>query len=186
VIRAGELGPEEFDTNRTIPAPMPFTARAFAAIMGATGGQMQFDPGTYRALADAVLVLHVGVVLFVVAGLLLTLAGGALRWRWVHNFWFRAAHLAAIAYVALQAWFDIVCPLTTLEQWLRGKAGQVAFEGDFIGYWFGKLLFYQAPPWVFIAAYTLFGLAVAWSWFVVRPSPPFGRPKPGLRVDEPA
>lgn len=130
---------------------------------------MQFDSGTYRGLANAVLTLHVGVVLFVVAGLILTLVGGALRWRWVRNFWFRAAHLAAIAYVALQSWFDIVCPLTTLEQWLRMQAGQVAYEGDFIGYWLGKLLFYQGPPWVFIAAYSMFGLLVVWSWFAVRP-----------------
>ena len=136
---------------------------------------MQLDSGTYRGLADAVLVLHVGVVLFVVAGLALTLVGGALRWRWVRNFWFRAAHLAAIAYVAMQSWFDIVCPLTTLEQWLRTQAGQVAYEGDFIGYWLGKLLFYQAPPWVFIVVYSLFGLLVALSWFAVRPSTPFHR-----------
>lgn len=136
---------------------------------------MQFDSRTYRALADAVLVLHVGVVLFVVAGLVLTLVGGARHWQWVRNFWFRAAHLAAIAYVALQSWFDIVCPLTTLEQWLRIQAGQAAYEGDFIGYWLGKLLFYQAPPWVFIAVYSLFGLLVAWSWFAVRPWTPCDR-----------
>lgn len=145
---------------------------------------MQLDPIHFQALADAVLVLHVGVVLFVVAGLALTLLGGAMRWRWVRNFWFRAAHLAAIAYVALQAWFDVVCPLTTLEQWLRIHAGQAAYEGDFIGYWLGRLLFYQAPPWVFIAAYSLFGLLVAWSWFAVRPSPRF-HPSAGTRQKVP-
>lgn len=139
----------------------------------------------YRLLANAVLVLHVGVVLFVVAGLILTLVGGALRWRWVRNFWFRAAHLAAIAYVALQSWFDIVCPLTTLEQWLRTQAGQVAYEGDFIGYWLGRLLFYQAPPWVFITTYSMFGLLVVWSWFAVRPFPPFRRDEPQGRVEKP-
>lgn len=128
------------------------------------------DGGLYRMLADAVLVLHAGVVAFIAAGLALILAGGVLRWQWVRNFWFRAAHLAAIAYVALQAWFDIVCPLTALEQWLRTRAGQAAYGGDFIGYWLGRLLFYQAPPWVFIAAYSLFGVLVGWSWFAVKPS----------------
>lgn len=140
---------------------------------------MRLDSGIYRGLADAVLVLHVGVVIFVVAGLVLTLVGGALRWRCVRNFWFRSAHLGAIAYVALQSWFDIVCPLTTLEYWLRIQAGQVAYEGDFIGHWLSKLLFYQAPPWVFITAYTLFGLLVAGSWFAVRPFPPFVHAKVG-------
>lgn len=137
---------------------------------------MQLAPIAFQTLANAVLVLHVCVVLFVVAGLVLTLLGGALRWQWVRNFWFRAAHLAAIVYVALQAWFDIVCPLTTLEQWLRSKAGQQAYEGDFIGFWLGKLLFYQAPPWIFITAYSLFGFLVAWTWIAVRPASPFRAP----------
>jgi hypothetical protein len=127
------------------------------------------DARLYRLLADAVLVLHAGVVLFVVAGLALVLAGGALRWRWVRNFWLRAGHLGAIACVALQAWFDLACPLTTLEQSLRVRAGQRSFEGDFVAYWLGRLLFYQAPPWVFIAAYSLFALLVVWSWWAVRP-----------------
>jgi hypothetical protein len=133
------------------------------------------DAWLYRLLADAVLVLHAGVVLFVVAGLVLVLAGGLMRWRWVRNFWLRAAHLGAIAYVALQAWVDIACPLTTLEQWLRTRAGQISFEGDFVAYWLGRLLFYQAPPWVFIAAYSLFALLVAWSWLAVPPRSPFHR-----------
>lgn len=128
------------------------------------------SPVWYRALADGVLVLHVGVVLFVIGGLLLTLIGGRLGWRWVRNLAFRAAHLAAIAYVALQSWFGIMCPLTTLEQWLRARAGQVSYEGDFIAFWLGRLLFYEAPPWVFIAAYSGFGLLVALSWWLVPPA----------------
>jgi hypothetical protein len=71
-----------------------------AALRADQEDRMRLDSGTYRGLADAVLVLHAGVVLFVVAGLALTLVGGALRWRWVRNFWFRAAHLAAINDIA--------------------------------------------------------------------------------------
>ena len=130
---------------------------------------MPDSSGFYRLLADAVLVLHAGVVLFVVAGLCLVLLGGARRWQWVRNFWFRVLHLAAIAYVALQSWLDIVCPLTTLEMWLRGRAGQAAYEGDFIAHWLGKLLFYEAPPWIFIVVYSAFALLVLYSWVIVRP-----------------
>lgn len=64
----------------------------------------------YGHLANAVLILHVGIVLFIV-----TLAGGICNWPWVRNFWFRALHLAGIGYVAMEAWLGIVCPLTTLE-----------------------------------------------------------------------
>ncbi|HXD05894.1 MAG TPA: DUF2784 family protein, partial [Burkholderiaceae bacterium] len=77
----------------------------------------------YRFLADAVLVLHSCIVVFVVGGLVLVLAGNALHWRWVNALWFRLAHLAAIAVVAVQSWLGEVCPLTTLESWLRVQAG---------------------------------------------------------------
>ncbi|MDB5920615.1 MAG: putative threonine efflux protein [Massilia sp.] len=126
---------------------------------------------SYLFLANAVLVVHAGVVLFIVGGLVLILLGGSLRWRWVHNTWFRVLHLAAIAYVVVESWLGIACPLTDLEQWLRETAGQPVHEGDFIAFWLGKLLFYQAAPWVFVAAYSMFALIVACSWVIVRPRP---------------
>ncbi|MES2757463.1 MAG: DUF2784 domain-containing protein [Pseudomonadota bacterium] len=125
----------------------------------------------YQLLANAVLVTHLGVVLFIVAGLVLILLGGGLHWSWVRNFWFRLLHLVAIGYVVAESWFGIECPLTTLEQSLRMRAGQGAFEDDFIAHWVGQLMFYQAPPWVFTTAYSLFGLLVAASWLLVRPAP---------------
>jgi hypothetical protein len=130
----------------------------------------------YLAMANTVLVLHVAFVLFIIFGLVLTLIGGALQWRWVRNIWFRGLHLAGIAYVAMEAWLAIVCPLTTLEMWLRERAGQFVYEGDFVAYWLRKLLFFEAEPWVFIAAYSSFGLLVALSWVLVRPVLP-GRNK---------
>jgi hypothetical protein len=123
----------------------------------------------YQFLANAVLLLHVGVVLFIVASLPLILLGGALRWRWVRNWWFRALHLLAIVVVVGQSWAGIMCPLTTLEQALRRQAGQVSYEGDFIAYWLSKLLFFQAPPWVFIVVYTIFGALVLLGMVFVRP-----------------
>lgn len=126
---------------------------------------------SYHLLANAVLVAHLGVVLFIVAGLILILLGGHYGWPWVRNFWFRFLHLVATGYVIAESWFGIDCPLTTLEQWLRVRAGQGGFEQDFIAHWVGQVMFYQAPPWVFTAAYSLFGLLVAASWLLVRPAP---------------
>ncbi len=126
---------------------------------------------SYQFLANAVLVAHAALVLFIVAGLVLILLGGRYRWQWVRNFRFRLVHLAAIGYVAAESWFGIDCPLTTLEQSLRLRAGQGGFEDDFIAHWVSQLLFYHAEPWVFTAAYSLFGLLVAASWLLVRPAP---------------
>lgn len=121
-------------------------------------------------LADAVLVLHFAIVLFVIGGLVAVLAGNARGWLWVNRFGFRLAHLAAIAYVAAQQWLGATCPLTTLEMWLRVRAGESAYAQSFIEHWLHSLLFYEAPAWVFTTAYTLFALAVAgtWTWFPPR------------------
>lgn len=126
---------------------------------------------TLRVFADLVLLTHIAFVGFVVAGLLVILGGGYRGWRWIRNPWFRAAHLAAIALVVVQAWFGIVCPLTVLEMHLREAAGDSTYGGTFIAHWLRRLLFYDAPPWAFGVCYTLFGLAVIGSWLKFRPRP---------------
>lgn len=122
-------------------------------------------------LADLVLITHAGFVAFVLFGLLLIVIGGFRSWNWIRNPWFRLIHLIAIGVVAAQAWFGVICPLTTLEMSLRAEAGEATYEGTFVAYWLQRLLYYEAPPWVFVVGYTLFGLAVAGSWFRFRPRP---------------
>lgn len=116
-------------------------------------------------LADLILIVHFAFVSFVVGGLALIWIGAAASWRWVRNFWFRIAHLAAIAYVAAESIVGAVCPLTVWEDALRG----VATERSFIARWLQRILFYNFPEWVFTAAYVLFALVVAASWWFVRP-----------------
>ncbi len=123
----------------------------------------------YHLLADGVLFTHIAFVGFVVIGLVMILLGGFRGWSWVRNRWFRYAHLAAIGLVVVQAWLGIVCPLTTLEMHLREKAGDATYQGTFIAHWLHRLLFFNAPPWVFTLYYTAFALAVIASWWLVRP-----------------
>lgn len=125
----------------------------------------------YLIAADAMLATHVLVVLFIVLGLVLTLVGKLLGWDWVRNPWFRAAHLVAIGVVVLQAWLGEVCPLTTWEMALRDKAGDAVYSGSFVAHWLGSILYYHAPPWMFVLAYTLFGTLVLFAWYWVRPRP---------------
>ncbi|MDJ0941467.1 MAG: DUF2784 domain-containing protein [Woeseiaceae bacterium] len=123
----------------------------------------------YLLAADLLLFTHVLFVVFVIAGLILVLAGWALKWSWVRNPWFRFAHLAAIGFVVVQSWLGQICPLTIWEMQLRAKAGDSTYTGSFIAHWLGELLYYQAPAWVFALAYTCFGLLVLATWFWVRP-----------------
>ena len=126
----------------------------------------------YGALADAVLLLHAAVVVFVVGGLVAVLAGNMRGWRWVNDVWFRRAHLAAIAVVVVQSWLGQVCPLTTLESWLRVRAGSRGYEKGFLEHWLQAMLFFEAPTWVFVVAYTVFGGLVALAWWRFPPGRP--------------
>jgi len=123
----------------------------------------------YQLLADAVLLLHFGIVLFVVGGLALVVAGNMLDWPWVNSLWLRLAHTMAIGIVVAQAWLGEVCPLTTLESWLRAQAGSPSYSKSFVEHWVERLLFYEAPAWVFTLAYTVFGLLVVAAWWYFPP-----------------
>ncbi len=123
----------------------------------------------YLIAADAVLVTHTLFVLFVTLGLVLILVGRIASWSWVRNAWFRLAHLLAILVVVIQSWFSVLCPLTTLEMALRSRAGDAVYSGSFIAHWLETLLYYQAPGWVFVLVYTLFGILVGITWFWVPP-----------------
>lgn len=111
-------------------------------------------------LADAILVLHFAIVAFIVGGLVLIVAGGLARWDWVRNPTFRMLHFAAILFVALESLAGIACPLTVLEDMLRGGGGSESF----VGRWVRRLLYYEFPTWMFTVAYVLFAAAVALAW----------------------
>jgi hypothetical protein len=116
-------------------------------------------------LADAVLVVHAAFVLFVVLGLPATWIGLARGAGFARDPWFRGLHLAAIGVVVLQAVLGQVCPLTTWEDALRGRAT----EAGFIQRWVHAWLFWRAPAWVFTATYLAFGALVAATWWRFPP-----------------
>lgn len=123
----------------------------------------------YQLLADVVLALHFAIVVFVGGGLVVIIVGNLLGWRWVNALWFRLAHLAAITIVVMEAWFGAICPLTSLEMWLRAKAHASTYSGSFVEHWLQRLLYYEAPAWVFTLGYSLFGLLVVATWWRFPP-----------------
>lgn len=132
------------------------------------------DELLYQLLADAVLALHFALVTFVIGGLVLVVAGNFRHWRWVNALRFRLTHLATIGVVVAETWFRMTCPLTTLEIWLRAKAHAAPYTGGFIEHWLQRILFYDAPSWVFAVGYSLFGLLVIAVWLYFPPNA--GRP----------
>ena len=120
----------------------------------------------YLMLADLVFLLHAGVVLFNAGGLLLILTGGPLGWTWVRHRGFRLAHVALMTLVTTEAVLGMACPLTVLEDWLRG----VATEQSFVQRWVSALIYWNAPPWVFAVLYSVVLFAVIAAWFVWPPA----------------
>ena len=85
----------------------------------------------YRLLADAVLLLHLGFILFVVFGALLV----ARRRRWL------PLHLAAAGWGFLVEASGADCPLTWAEQYCRRLAGEAGYEGGFIDHYLLPLIY---------------------------------------------
>lgn len=127
------------------------------------------SPASAATLADAILTLHVGIVAFVVLGTALILVGGWRQWNWVRGFKWRLAHLLLMVFVVLQTWLGELCPLTVWEQTLRLHAGQSTYDESFIAHWLSRLIFFEAPWWAFVAAYTGFAALVLVTWFKVPP-----------------
>ena len=83
--------------------------------------------------ANAVVVFHLGFILFVIFGGWLVL----FRWRWA---W---VHVPAWAW---GVWIEVshrICPLTPLENGLRARAGEAGYGGGFIDHYLVPLIY---PP----------------------------------------
>ena len=121
-------------------------------------------------LADIIAIIHLGYVVFVILGFILILMGIALRWKWIRNLWFRIAHLAAIAGVALEAILGVNCPLTVLEFSLRYGVSLSSRRVSFVGELIDAILFYDAPAWLFTIIYVGFALLVAITFVLAPPN----------------
>jgi polyferredoxin len=119
-------------------------------------------------LADVILAIHFLFALFVVGSLPLIWIGSWMRFRFARNRSFRFLHLMAIMFVAGESLIGMVCPLTSLEDALRGTGG----AGSFIQRWLHRILYYDFPEWILTVAYVLFAFLVALTYILV---PPQGR-----------
>jgi hypothetical protein len=130
-------------------------------------------------LADLILAVHLAYVLFVVGGLALIWVGALRGWRWVRSVWFRVLHFAAIGLVAAEAAIGIACPLTVLEDWLRGRGDSPT---GLIQGWLQALLYWDFPGWVFAAAYLAFAALVALTYVAFPPVRHMGNRRPYIRT----
>jgi hypothetical protein len=94
---------------------------------------MNTEQVVYPVLADLVVSVHLGFVVFVVLGGLLVM-----KWPWL--IWI---HLPAVFWgvaIELSGW---ICPLTPLENWLRHKGGEENYQLDFVAHYLLPVLYPQ-------------------------------------------
>jgi hypothetical protein len=81
--------------------------------------------------ANAIVLIHVVFILFVLFGAWLVL-----RWKWVA--WL---HVPAFAWGAAIEFLGAVCPLTPLEQRLREFAGERGYTGGFVDHYIVPVMY---------------------------------------------
>lgn len=84
-----------------------------------------------RLAADAVLVLHLAFIVFVLLGAL-----AVLRWPRL-----ALVHIPAVAWGAAVELLHLYCPLTPLENQLRLAAGQAGYSGGFVEHYLLALIY---------------------------------------------
>lgn len=119
-------------------------------------------------LALALLGVHVAVIAFNVAGLVLIPLGAWRRWRWVRGFWWRLLHVASLAVVAGQALAGRACFLTVWQADLSGAAR----PEPLIAGWVERVIYWPLPIWFFAVLYVLVWLYVLFLWWRVPPRLP--------------
>jgi uncharacterized membrane protein YhhN len=85
----------------------------------------------YGLLADLVVVVHLGFIVFVAVG-------GFLAWRWPRLLWL---HMPAVTYALVIVTVGFDCPLTPLEKYLRHAAGQAGYAGGFVNHYLTGVLY---------------------------------------------
>lgn len=79
----------------------------------------------YQWLADAVVVVHLGFLVFLATGSLLA-------WRWPNLVWL---HLPSVAWGLVSISAGVACPLTALEEHFRALGGEQGRGGGFVDHY---------------------------------------------------
>ncbi len=86
---------------------------------------------TYRIIADLIVLIHFGFILFVVAGGFLVI-----KWQKVSFL-----HIPAVIWGVLIEFAGTICPLTPLENKFRLAGGEAGFSGGFIDKYITSLIY---------------------------------------------
>ena len=115
--------------------------------------------------ADIILIVHFIVAFFIVSLFFFIPLGYSLRWNWTKNRKLRSLHIILMFFVTLETIMGITCPLTLVENELRG----IMVSNSFINTWTKKILFYDFPSEYFMITYILCSLWTILAWIKFPP-----------------
>jgi len=123
---------------------------------------------TALRVAEIVLTVHIGVIVFIVFGLIAIPIGGRLGLEFVRALWWRGMHLSLMGVVAVQKLLGRACFLTVWEGRLMQRANPIA-RVPAVHLWAERLIYLDLPLWVFTVAYAVLFAYVLALWFAVPP-----------------
>lgn len=133
----------------------------------------------YKILADLVVLVHFGWILFVLWGFVLTVYGSICIYvlrvakdrssaffdRWI----FRSIHVGGIVYVAILTVLGKLCPLTILENKLREQYDpELTYPGSFVMHYIQRIVYPEANFLLFVIPTMIIAL-FAIVMFIIRP-----------------
>ena len=86
-------------------------------------------------------------------------------WSWIKNFKLRLFHFGLMFLVTFETLVGITCPLTSIENYLRG----INNSKSFISFWIEKIIYWDFPTSFFIFLYFVF---LGWTLLMWKIYPP--------------
>ena len=111
---------------------------------------------------------HFTIVIFITFGFFLIPIGYKSNWIWVKNFKLRICHCGMMLCITLEALLGITCPLTSIENNLRG----IDKTTSFISYWINQIIYWDLPSQFFIILYCA---VLIWTFLLWKFFPPINK-----------
>ena len=116
-------------------------------------------------IADIVLFFHFCIVVFITFGFVLIPIGYNFNWIWIKNKKLRLLHFGMMIFVTFETILGLSCPLTVLENNLRG----INENQLFLSRWITEVIYWDFPSRFFLILYCL---CLGWTFLIWKKYPP--------------
>lgn len=116
-------------------------------------------------IADIVLFFHFCIVVFITFGFVLIPIGYNFNWIWIKNKKLRLLHFGMMIFVTSETILGLSCPLTVLENNLRG----INENQLFLSRWITEVIYWDFPSEFFLIIYCL---CLGWTFLIWKKYPP--------------